>query len=407
VTETARPAALYRAPDPRAVEPAHPAADPRFRPLVDAFRDLFRRRSDGGGALAVHLHGTPVVDIWAGYADVRRGTPWRADTMAMSFSTSKGVTSTVIHRLVDRGVLAVDEPIATWWPEFAAQGKGRITLGDLLTHRSGLHRVRGVAETPGDLLDHRRMAERLAARAPERELGRPAYHAMTFGYLAAAIVERATGRDFADVLEDEVAAPLELDGLHIGTPAARHGRVAPFFQPLAPYGLDVARLGHYVKRLPPLRPFVDALLPHGFDAFMNTPALWSATMPAANGIFTARALSRMYAALAGGGVLDGRRFLSEAVVREAGRVRTRQRDAVLGLDMRWRYGYHGAFVAGAAQPRYGFGHFGLGGSGGWADPETGMSLGFVTNRLGMATTPIADVRLLRLGAVARRCALEA
>lgn len=385
-------------------EPVRPFADPRFRPLVDAFRQLFQRRKDGGGALAVYLRGEPVVDVWAGYADVDGGRPWAADTMAMSFSTSKGVTSTVVHRLIDKGVLDPAEPIATWWPAFAAKGKAEITLGDLLSHRSGLHRVRGVAETPGDLLDHHRMAARLAARAPEPELGRPAYHAMTYGYLVAAVVEHATGRPFGEVLHDEVAAPLDLDGLHIGTPAERHGRIAPFFQELGPFGLDIARIGHYVKRIPPFRPFVDALLPHGFDAFMNTPALWNATIPAANGVFTARSLARMYAPLADGGVLDGQRFLSEEVLAAAGKVQTRERDAVLGFRMRWRLGYHQAFVRGAEQPRMGFGHFGLGGSGGWADPETGMAIGFVTNKLGTATTPIADARLAGLGGVALSCA---
>jgi CubicO group peptidase (beta-lactamase class C family) len=340
---------------------------------------------------------------------VKQGTPWRADTMAMSFSTSKGVASTVVHRLVDRGVLAVDEPIATWWPEFAAKGKGAILLSDLLTHQAGLHRVRGVAETAGDLLDHHRMAERLAARAPEPELGRPAYHAMTYGWLVAAVVERATGRPFGEVLHDEVAAPLDLDGLHIGTPAERHQHIAPFFQGLTPLDLpiDIARVGHFVKRIPRFRPFVDALLPHGFEAFINTPALWNAVMPAANGVFTARSLARMYAPLANGGEVDGIRFLSPETLEAAGKVQTRRRDAVLGLRMRWRLGYHGAFVAANEQPRMAFGHYGLGGSGAFADPETGVAMAFTTNRLGTATTPMADIRLARLAHVALTCARSA
>lgn len=112
----------------------------------------------------------------------------------------------------------------------------------------------------------------------------------------------------------------------------------------------------------------------------------------------------MYAPLANGGEIDGEVFLTPEVLAEAGRVRTRERDRVLGFTMRWRLGYHGAFVAGREQPRMGFGHFGLGGSGAWADPETGMAIAFVTNKLGTATTPIADVRLARLGAVALQCA---
>jgi CubicO group peptidase (beta-lactamase class C family) len=381
-----------------------PFTDARFRPLVGAFRDLFGRRKDGGGALAVYQHGEPVVDVWAGYADVATGRPWTADTTAMSFSTSKGPASVLVHRLVQKGVLSLDKPIATWWPEFAAKGKGDILLSDLLSHTAGMHRVRGVAETPGDLLDHRRMADRLAARAPEPELGVPAYHAMTYGYLVAAIVERATGRDWVDLIADEVAAPLGLTGLHIGTPVEAHERIAPFYQGLGPRGIDIAKVGHWVKRLPRMRPFVDALLPHGFDAFLNTPALWKAVIPAANGVFDARSLARMYAPMANGGMLDGERVWEPDVLAEMGRVRNRERDRVLGFTMRWRLGFHGAFVASGPQPRKGFGHFGLGGSGAWADPETGMSIAFVTNRLGAATTPIADVRLAKLGAVALECA---
>lgn len=112
----------------------------------------------------------------------------------------------------------------------------------------------------------------------------------------------------------------------------------------------------------------------------------------------------MYAALASGGVIDDEVFLTPEVLEQAGKVRTRDRDRVLGFTMRWRLGYHGAFVAGRQQPRTGFGHFGLGGSGAWADPETGMSIEFATNKLGTATTPFVDVRLARLGAIAVQCA---
>jgi CubicO group peptidase (beta-lactamase class C family) len=115
----------------------------------------------------------------------------------------------------------------------------------------------------------------------------------------------------------------------------------------------------------------------------------------------------MYAPMANGGELEGRRIWESAVLEQMGKVRTRQRDRVLGFRMRWRLGFHGAFVAGTEQPRMAFGHYGLGGSGAWADPETGMAIAFVTNKLGSATTPMADVRLARLGTVARACAQAA
>ena len=123
-----------------------------------------------------------------------------------------------------------------------------------------------------------------------------------------------------------------------------------------------------------------------------------AQMPAVNGVFTARALATMYGALANGGTVDGTELLSRRTVHEAGRVVTRDRDYILGLRMRWRLGYHQAFT-GLRSPRRAFGHFGFGGSGGWADPSSGISVGFVTNRLGTATTPMADARLIRLGSL--------
>lgn len=113
---------------PAAVEA--PFTDPRFRPLVQGFRALFTKRR-GGGALAVYQHGRPVVDVWAGYADIATGRPWTAETTAMSFFTSKGVASTLVHRLIQRGVLDVAEPIATWWPEFAANDKGATPIADV------------------------------------------------------------------------------------------------------------------------------------------------------------------------------------------------------------------------------------------------------------------------------------
>lgn len=383
---------------------AAPLIDGRFYPLVEQFEALHRRPRDGGSALAVHLHGEPVVDVWAGYADVAARTPWRHDTMAMSFSTTKGVTSTVAHRLIQSGVLHPDKPVVTWWPEFGARGKEDITLAELMTHRAGLHRARGIAEAPGDLLDHHRMADALAARAPEATRGVPAYHALTYGWLMAAIIERATGKPFPQVLAEEVRDPLGLDGLYISTPPDVQHRIAPFFESLAPFNLPIESIGHWVKKVGRFRPFVDALLPHGLDDFTNTPAMWASVMPAANGVFTARSLSRMYAALANGGTVGGVQFLDPGIVEEAGKVRTRERDRVLGFRMRWRLGYHQGFTTDRAnQPRMAFGHFGLGGSGAFADPETGLSIAFVTNKLGAGSTPVADTRLPRLSATALAC----
>lgn len=374
---------------------------PVFRPLADLLLRTFRSRGSGGGALAVYLRGEPVVDVWAGHADSAGGRPWRHDTMAMGFSSTKGVVSTVVHRLVDRGVLSYDEPVARFWPAFAGGGRDDISVRQLLSHQAGLHRIRGLVRAGDELLDHVRITELVAAQSPTVRPGSASgYHGLTFGWLVAGLLHAVTGRTVDDLVAEEIARPLGADGMYIGAPAAERARVAELFPRPSP-SLRLARLSRLAERLPRTRRLAEALIVDGFDDLWFEPEqrILDAVVPAANGVFTARSLARLYAALAGGGEVDGVRLLSPEVVREAGRVQRRDRDYVLQLPMRWRLGYHQAFVLGRP-PWKAFGHFGYGGSGGWADPETGLALAFVTNRLGGATTPIGDTRLLRFGSAA-------
>ena len=120
------------------------AADRNFAVAVRAFAALFPHPRFGGGALAVYLDGQPVVDIWTGWSDRRGRAHWQADTAPMVFSATKGVASTVIHRLADRGQIDYDAPVAQYWPEFAANGKAQITVRDVLRHRAGLSHLGGV-----------------------------------------------------------------------------------------------------------------------------------------------------------------------------------------------------------------------------------------------------------------------
>src|ERR687893_53811 len=119
---------------------------PGYEPVRRAFARIVGR-GPGGGALAVKVRNETVVDLWTGVADRAGARPWTPDTVAISFSTTKGVASTVIHRLADRGELDYDEPVASYWPEFGAGGKARVTVRDMLTHRAGLHSVRAVADS--------------------------------------------------------------------------------------------------------------------------------------------------------------------------------------------------------------------------------------------------------------------
>jgi CubicO group peptidase (beta-lactamase class C family) len=377
-------------------------ADRRFRPLVQRFANMYRRPTQGGGALAAYWYGEPVVDVWTGYADSRGETPWERDTAAMSFSTTKGVVSTVVHRLVDRGILDYDEPLATYWPAFDVLGKRDLTLRSLLSHQAGLHRIRGVVASAEDLLDFEHIAELVASQEPSKPLnGMTGYHGLTFGWLVAGLVKQVTGSGLREMVDVELAKPLDLDGFWIGAPLAERHRVAELFPPM-PKALALDRISNRMEGNSTTRYLAEALLIDGFERliFHDTDRrILDTEMPAANGVFTARSLAKMYAALATDGMVDGVEVLSPRTLHEAGRVQNRSRDYVLGLPMRWRLGYHQAFTAG--RPAWkAFGHYGYGGSGAWADPETGLSLAFVTNRLGGLATPIGDVRLPRLGAAA-------
>ena len=378
-----------------------------FGPAAEAFAKL-AARGRGGAALVVRVRGETVLDVCAGWADRAHTRPWTPETLALSFSTTKGIASTVVHRLAERGELAYDEPIATYWPEFAAGGKERVTVRDLLTHRAGLWSVRAVAERPEDLLDHLEMEQRLAARAVRAPTERSAYHAITYGWLVAGLARRVTGgRGLAELARAEVAGPLGVDGLHIGVDETAREFVAQ------PVGSALRHLGAAARVITPAlttvkatRAFHDALIAPGFHELFegSEPSIWATEMPAVNGALTAGALARLYGALANGGQEPGGpRLLSAATVQELGRVQVRSGDAVLGIGMRWRLGYHQAFGTGRSASKA-FGHYGYGGSGGWADPELGLSLGFVTNRIGSITTPMADATLYRLSRVVRGCA---
>jgi CubicO group peptidase (beta-lactamase class C family) len=384
------------------------SADRRFRPLVQRFARIYRRPSNGGGALAVYWRGEPVVDVWAGYADAQGQRPWQRETAAMSFSTTKGIASTVVHRFVDRGLLSYDEPLATWWPAFAADDKRHITLRMLMSHQAGLHRIRGVVPTAEGLLDHRAIADLVADQVPSKpQRGGTGYHGLTYGWLVAGLVHRVTGLDLGEAVQRELAAPLGLDGCFIGTPDDQWSRVAELFPSMPPV-LAMDRLASRIESNRRTRYLAEALLIDGWERLVfdhEDRRILRTEMPAANGVFTARSLARVYAALATDGTVDGVEVLSPATLREAGRVQDRGRDYVLGLPMRWRLGYHQAFTAG--RPAWkAFGHYGYGGSGAWADPETGLALAFVTNRLGSVTTPVGDVRLPRLTAAALQVARE-
>ncbi len=276
-----------------------------------AFSKLFPGPRYGGGALCVYLHGEPVVDIWTGYAD-RRGTEyWTADTGAMVFSVTKGLASTVIHRLADRGLIDYDTPVSEYWPEFGANGKAHITVREVMRHRAGLSQLNGVSKA--DLLDHLAMEQRIAAAPVNRLLyGHQAYHALTYGWLMSGLGRAVTGKGMRELIRQELAEPLDIDGLHLGRPPA--GSATRAAQILAPQGTLANPIFNFVA------PRVAALGVSGIFGSMYFPGMKAvvqgdtpfldAEIPAANGVATARALAKMYGAIANGGRVNGTQLLS-------------------------------------------------------------------------------------------------
>lgn len=354
------------------------AADPNFSCAVRAFAQLFGHRRFGGGALSVYLDGVPVVDVWTGYAD-RAGTRyWTADTGAMVFSATKGMASTVVHRLVDRGLIDYDIPVAEYWPEFGANGKASITVREVMRHRAGLSQLNGVSGA--DLLDHRKMEERVAQTPAGLFRGRPAYHALTYGWLMSGLARSVTGLSMRELFRTELAVPLAVDGVHLGRPPAgaptqpaqiigpQSGLQNPVFNALAPHLAALPVSGGFgAMYFPGMRAMIQGDIP-----------LLDSEMASANGVATARALARMYGAIANGGEIDGTRFLSRELVAGLAGPRSLHPDGSIGLPLAFHLGYHGLPFPGVLP---GFGHVGLGGSLGWADPATGLAFGYVHNRL--------------------------
>jgi len=389
---------------------------PDFHAVEATLRDQLSK-NPGGAAVCVYHRGECVVDLWGGYRDAE-GTPWASDTMAPSFSTSKGVAATLLHILADRGLIDYDARVAEYWPEFGQARKQSITVRQVLSHQSGLYHIRQMIDHVDRMLDWQHMIEAIEKAMPAHPPGkRTGYHGLTFGFLVGEIVQRVTGEKFSDLVQQEIAGPLALDGLFIGTPEHEIPRAATLIFPSATRRLSqtqlggrlelgAARLSRLLQRLgvdSDLVSIFDALAPRGVSDFdFGSPESLRVAIPAANGLFTARSLAKMYALLANGGEFDGVRLLSrEGLERATTLQKSTGKLSVIPFDMRWRLGYHGVATT-RGFPRHAFGHFGFGGSGGWADPVTGLSVALIVNS-GMGS-PFGDLRTARIGGAALACA---
>ena len=364
---------------------------PGFDEVGDVFDDCVPE-DEPGGAFSAYVDGASVVDVVGGLRD-RAGQRWQVDTTCLIASGTKGVVATAMLMLIERGRLALDAPVATYWPQFAAAGKGRITVADVVGHTAGLPGI----VTPiavEQVGDPELIETALATQAPIVEVGQPTYHALTYGWLCDALVRRVDGRSVGRFVAEEIAGPLELD-LSIGTPPERAARTARF-QPADDYQLS-AYLGEQTP---------DPRLAHVYGnppiiGRLDDPARLALEIPGANCVATASAMARLYACLACGGELDGVRLLAPETVALGRRELSTGSDPLSGRLLRFGVGFEVAPNPSTLGPDpEAFGHTGAGGSSHGAWPSRRVGFSFVTSRLRPETN---DGRASRLLAALDRC----
>lgn len=348
-----------------------------FEPVLDAFTENFDARGEVGAAVSIHVDGRPVVDLWGGLADATSGASWKEDTLVLVYSATKGVTATCANLLMQQGHLDPEATVAAIWPEFAANGKGAITVGQVMSHQAGLPFVEGEF-TLEESLAWQPMVDALAAQKPIWEPGtKHGYHMRTYGWLVGEIIRRVDPqhRSVGTFWREEIADGLDID-FWIGLPEELEPRVAR----LVPPRTDLRKaLEAFGDELLLARVFSSPGGHFNYDEMWNSRQLHAPELPSSNGIGTARGLARMYASCIG--AVDGRRTLNDATVARATQERACGKDEVLMSESCFGLGYMLGRSFGAANPSSAFGHAGAGGSLAFADPERGLSFAYVMNDL--------------------------
>jgi CubicO group peptidase (beta-lactamase class C family) len=366
--------------------PVHGRCEPGFEPLREALSEILAAGSEIGAALAVYVDTQAVVDLWGGHEDAARTRPWTADTIVNLYSVGKAVTAVCALRLVDAGALDLDAPVCRYWPEFAQAGKAQLPVRFLLTHQAGLPAV-APALPAGAVLQWDVMTGALAAQAPWWPPGeRHGYHVNTQGFLLGEVIRRISGKTIGAYLRDEIAGPGSVD-FFIGFGPELDGRCADMVPPPpSPEGDELRR------RLSVDPATLSGLALMRLHTYRNPPEMsgtgivntrrWrAAEVPSTNGHGNARAVARLYSALAGDGDLDGVHVLSPDIIARAIGEQVYADDMVLQRPTRFGLG----FQLTMAERRLGpgpraFGHFGAGGSLGFADPDARLAFGYAMNQ---------------------------
>ena len=359
--------------------PLNGTCEPRFEAVLEAFVQNYRCEDEVGSAVSVVVDGRTVVDLWGGWRDAGRQREWQHDTIVCMMSVSKGITGLAFSLLVDRGLVDVNEPVAKYWPQFARNGKQTLPVRFVLDHRAGLPVIADPL-WPGAIYDPAAICEALAAQAPLWEPGTvAAYHVHTQGYLLGEIVRRVTGKSVGVFVREELAGPLAADFMIGGLSRhdqARCAEVMPNMQArlfaAKEVETDTLRARAFVQN--PAEPW---------PVTLNSAAWRQSEIASGNGHGNARAVARIYGAFARGGQLDGVRLTRpssiEAMITEQHNITELMQDRPYHQALGILLNTPEAVYMGP-NPRA-FGHHGIGGSLGFADPDARVGFAFAVNRM--------------------------
>jgi CubicO group peptidase (beta-lactamase class C family) len=363
--------------------------DSKFQAVADAFIENFSRHDELGASCCVRVGEETVVDLWGGYTSIDKNQPWQEDTISVVFSCTKAMTALCAHLLIERGQLELKEYVATYWPEFAQNGKDKITVEMLLNHSSALPAFKQPIK-PNGYDDWDYMVKRVEQEEPFWLPGsRSSYHMISFGWTVGELIRRVSGMSLGQFFDQEFAQPLQAD-FWIGLPDDKANRVAPVTmapideaQPMSDFMIDIVNDPNSTSHL--------ALLNSGGHNANSADTL-RAEIGGAGGVSNARAMAKLFAPLANDGVANGKRYLSGKTIKKMSKVSTATMlDATLLVPTRFALGFmksmdnrdckpgnRDSFIVGD----HAFGHVGAGGSTVFADPDNKLSFAYTMNLMG-------------------------
>lgn len=358
--------------------PVEGSCHPDFAPVRDAFIANFEDGHEIGACVAVTVDGQSVVDLWGGYRDAKRSLPWQRDTLTCAMSVTKSIAALCVLMLVDRRLLDLEAPVARYWPEFATNGKSGITVRHVLAQLAGMPYLDALEL--GELWVPEKVSAAIVAQKPEWASGTtPCYHSFTAGLLYQELMRRADGREMGRFLQEEIGAPLGVD-FHIGLNEADNARCAEYVTTSGTPSWD-----GILGRVPSALNRTWKSLPRDMD--VNSSDWRSKEFSSGAGHSNARAIARLYGVLACGGKSEGRTLLSEPLLQDVMREQWSAVEVMTKRHFRFNTGFmmnNPTFQMGPSMQS--FGHPGLGGAIGFADPDRRLAVAYVPNRM----APVAD-----------------